>query len=169
MDSSQQRGYGREDDSLAYGEYHEPTTGEPQDEGFEGEGERGLIGDTFRKIRGKHRPQSGGGASSSGGRPESSGLGSFVFGKLHGAVHEIGSEISQRLGGHGDSQSHTHVGAQCDDGMHNIQNRYSSFAPQRMGNNVKWHVDGCAYMWAVSRALEQASRSIWILDCSCLL
>jgi hypothetical protein len=26
-------------------------------------------------------------------------------------------------------------------------------------------VDGCGYMWAVSRALEQARETIWILDC----
>ena len=166
MDSDPQRGHGREDNALAYGEYHEPTRGEHQDGGSEGgEGERGLIGDTYGKIRSKYGPQSGDGASSSDGPQASSGLGSLVFEKLHGVVHEIGSEITQRLGGHEEKNSHTHVGAQCDDGMHRTQFRYSSFAPQRTGSHVKWHVDGCAYMWAVSRALEQASQSIWILDC----
>jgi phospholipase D1/2 len=43
-------------------------------------------------------------------------------------------------------------------------NRFHSFAPQRMGNDAKWYVDGCGYMWAVSVALEEAQESIWILD-----
>lgn len=43
--------------------------------------------------------------------------------------------------------------------------RFLSFAPQRHDNNVKWFVDGCGYMWAVSEALERAKESIWILDC----
>lgn len=30
---------------------------------------------------------------------------------------------------------------------------------------MKWHVDGCSYMYAVSKALEGAKESIWILDC----
>lgn len=29
---------------------------------------------------------------------------------------------------------------------------------------MKWYVDGCSYMWAVSLALEHAQHSIWILD-----
>ena len=163
MDPSANRGYGQEDGGLAYGEYHDPAHSVPEDEDFGGEeGERGLIGDTYRKIRGKYNPQPGAGAPSTG---ASSGLGSFVFNKLHGAVQDISSELNQRLGGRGDRHSHTHAGAQCEDGMHNTQNRYGSFAPQRTGNDVKWYVDGCGYMWAVSRALEQATQSIWILDC----
>ena len=43
-------------------------------------------------------------------------------------------------------------------------NRFHSFAPQRVGNDAKWYVDGCGYMWAVSVALEEARESIWILD-----
>ena len=46
-----------------------------------------------------------------------------------------------------------------------LKNRYSSSAPVREDNNVKFHVDGCAYFWAVSEALEQAKESIWILGC----
>ncbi|RAL62771.1 hypothetical protein DID88_004613 [Monilinia fructigena] len=38
------------------------------------------------------------------------------------------------------------------------------FAPPRTGHDIKWHVDGCEYMWAVSVALEEAQESIWILD-----
>ena len=43
-------------------------------------------------------------------------------------------------------------------------NRYGSFASPKNGNDVKWYVDGCSYFWAVSRALEGARESIWILD-----
>ena len=40
-----------------------------------------------------------------------------------------------------------------------------SFAPvRRGGNDVKWHVDGCGYMYAVSVALERARQSVWIMD-----
>lgn len=43
-------------------------------------------------------------------------------------------------------------------------NRHKSFVPPRDGNNAKWYVDGCTYMWAVSMALENARESIYILD-----
>ncbi len=62
--------------------------------------------------------------------------------------------------------SHTHLGQEC----HNLHpftkdQRYHSFAPQRhAGNEAKWFVDGCGYMWAVSVAIEEARESIWILD-----
>ena len=80
----------------------------------------------------------------------SGGLGSFLLGKLQDVVHDIGSGIDQTLGVN----------------VHQTnQNRYGSFAAQTSGNDAKWYVDGCGYMWAVSRALEQASESIWILDC----
>ena len=156
---------GREDDPLAYGDYTESSGSRPQegrelDEGVEGE--RGLIGDTYRKVRDKYIPQHDGSSQS---KP-AGGLGSFLFGKLQDVVQDIGSGIDQKLGGTGPKHSHTHAGAQCADGMHNSsQHRYSSFAAQRTGNDAKWYVDGCGYMWAVSRALEQATESIWILDC----
>lgn len=51
----------------------------------------------------------------------------------------------------------------------NASHRYESFAPQRVNNEVKWHVDGCNYFHAVSIALEQAKESIWILDCKTFL
>lgn len=155
-----QQSGGREDDPLAYGDYPGSSGSRLQEEeGFDegSEGERGLIGDTYRKVRDKY------GSSQS--KP-SGGLGSFLFGKLQGVVQDIGSGIDQKLGGIGPKHSHTHTGAQCDDGMHNTsQHRYGSFAAQRTGNDAKWYVDGCGYMWAVSRALEQATESIWILDC----
>ncbi|KAF2152159.1 phospholipase D active site-containing protein [Myriangium duriaei CBS 260.36] len=42
--------------------------------------------------------------------------------------------------------------------------RFQSFAPGRKGNQAKWYTDGCNYFWAISVALEQAKRSIWLLD-----
>ncbi len=160
-----QQSSGKEDDPLAYGHYPGSSGSGFHDEGRfdEGaEGERGLIGDTYRKVRDKYMPQHDSGSQSN----PSGGLGSFLFGKLKGVVQEIGSGIDQKLGGTGPKHSHTHTGAQCDNGMHNnSQHRYGSFAAQRTDNDAKWYVDGCGYMWAVSRALEQATESIWILDC----
>lgn len=50
--------------------------------------------------------------------------------------------------------SHTHDGEACHD-LHaeHKENRFQSFAPQTSGQ-VKWHVDGCSYFWALSEALE---------------
>lgn len=44
------------------------------------------------------------------------------------------------------------------------EHRFDSFVSPKNGNDVKWYVDGCSYMYAVSRAIEQATESIWILD-----
>ena len=156
---------GREDDPLAYGDYSGSSAGQSQREGDSNEGaegERGLIGDTYRKVRDKYMPQNNSNSQSG----SSGGLGSFLFGKLQDVVQDIGSGIEQTLGATGPKHSHTHAGAQCDDGTHDSsQHRYGSFAAQRSGNDAKWYVDGCGYMWAVSRALEQATESISILDC----
>ena len=152
------------EDHLAYGDYYErPQRGEDEEE-YEGEGgERGLIGDTYRKFRGKYSSQ--GQQPPNGGPGRSSGLVTGLFNTLHGAVNEIGSQLDQRLSNKTKPHSHTHSGPDCDHNMHNtMQNRFGSFASQRSGNDVKWFVDGCGYMWAVSRALEQARESIWILD-----
>ncbi len=171
MDHNSGRGPEREEESLAYGDYHDPPIGDPEGEqDFDGAGgvggERGLIGDTYRNFRGKYQQPQNGVPPSNGGSQPKSGLGSFILGKLHDAVQDIGSQIGQNLGGQGPKHSHTHTGAQCDDGMHdNTQHRYGSFAAQRSGNDVKWFVDGCGYFWAVSMALERATQSIWILDC----
>ena len=165
MDSRAGRQSGRDDDDpLAYGHYPTPPGSKSQEDGESGvaEGERGLVGDTYRKVRDKYMPQQQSSSQSN----TSGGLGSFLFGKLQDVVQDIGSSIDQKLGVSGPKHSHTHAGAQCDDGMHHAsQNRYGSFAAQRTGNDAKWYVDGCGYMWAVSRALEQATESIWILDC----
>lgn len=171
MDSRARQSHNGEDDPLAYGDYHgsapDPAEVHPEGEDFDGgaEGERGIIGDTYRKYRTKYQPTQQQGGSQS--KP-SGGLGSFIFHKLHDAVNGIGSSIDpgQAAGGGSSAQSHTHGSAQHSNDSHTGgQHRYGSFASQRTGNDAKWYVDGCSYMWAVSRALEQATTSIWILDC----
>ena len=177
------------EDPLAYGNYHQGRPAEAdEDEEYEG-GERGIVGDTFRKLRGKYQkpasnypgqnvtqsyqPQLYNQNTTQPPRPSQSSSNSqqpnFVnslFDKIHGVVHDLGSDLKQSLSGQAETHSHTHVTATCSDGMHdNDQHRYGSFAAQRNGNDAKWYVDGCAYMWAVSRALEQARETIWILDC----
>ncbi|KAG6882296.1 hypothetical protein C0992_012186, partial [Termitomyces sp. T32_za158] len=42
--------------------------------------------------------------------------------------------------------------------------RFNSFAGERGGNDVKWHIDGHDYMWALSEMLENAKEAIFILD-----
>lgn len=168
------------EDPLAYGDYHQGGEGNPADENYQG-GERGLIGDTYRKLRNKyqppqqdptatqnlhpqtHDPNAPPPQPTDGSRPSSS-LGSSLFDKLHGAVHGLTAELNQRLTGHHDSASQGSA-SQGAGSAGSSQYRYGSFADQKGGNDVKWYVDGCGYMWAVSRALEQAKESIWILDC----
>ena len=94
---------------------------------------------------------------------------SSLLNRVHESVHSLGTEVAQRVNTASKqtvTHSHTHYGAQCEDGIHErSEHRFQSFAPQRIGNDAKWYVDGCGYMWAVSRALECAEKSIWILDC----
>jgi len=78
-------------------------------------------------------------------------------------VADIGSEVAQRIGNALDPEAY----AQYGESKPNTPNRFGSFAPQREYNDVKWYVDGCNYFYAVSRALENARESIWILDCKC--
>jgi phospholipase D1/2 len=89
-----------------------------------------------------------------------------LFDKIQGSVHQFGAHIKSKLENITDRHSHIHHGENCSEGLHgeHVENRFMSFAPPREGNDVKWHVDGCAYMWAVSVALEEAKESIWILD-----
>ena len=96
-----------------------------------------------------------------------------IFNTLHGVVHGVGAEIAGKLGSeyvpapssqHGAQSGH--VSPEAGTGMAAAtSNRYGSFAGQKNGNDVKWYVDGCTYMYAVSKALENARESIWILDC----
>ena len=166
MEEGSRRQYGGEEDPLAYGDFHAP----PEDpaeipaeegdfDGVGGNGERGIVGDTYRKLRSKYQQGQGDGGGSSN---PSSGLGSFIFHKLHDAVNEIGAKLEHGTSSTAEmvTQDHNHPGV-----PYGHQHRYGSFADQRVGNDAKWFVDGCGYMWAVSKAIEQANTSIWILDC----
>ncbi|KAF2199747.1 phospholipase D/nuclease [Delitschia confertaspora ATCC 74209] len=166
--------YRRRDDDLAYGDYH--PSGQSDDDGVEGE--RGMLGDVAKRIfvslqqntTQTYQPHLGPQNSS---QPSSGKDGmSFVFDKLHSAVHSIGADIKDKLSGQGDSQGPPQQAewsgdAQATQGPYSEplgKNRFQSFAPERHGNDIKWYVDACGYMWAVSVALERARESIWILD-----
>ncbi|CAG8925328.1 unnamed protein product [Penicillium salamii] len=82
------------------------------------------------------------------------------LGKLQGTVTEYGSEFATKIGNTIDPKAYAEYGHVKP----NTENRFGSFASPREHNDVKWHVDGCSYFWAVSRALESARESIWILD-----
>jgi len=45
-----------------------------------------------------------------------------------------------------------------------LRNRFNSFAEPRVGNGVKWYIDGRDYFWAVSMALDNARETIYIAD-----
>lgn len=85
---------------------------------------------------------------------------SGLFGKIQGTVADIGSEVAGRVGTAIDPQ-YAQYGHQNPGTIH----RLGSFAPPRADNDVKWYVDGCSYFHAISKALENARESIWILDC----
>ncbi|KAL5335418.1 hypothetical protein BJX70DRAFT_401625 [Aspergillus crustosus] len=92
------------------------------------------------------------------GKPSKS---SGLFGKFQGVVADLGGEVAQRLGTAIDPQGYAEYGAKP---QAQSQHRFGSFAPDRPGNDAQWYVDGCSYFYAVSRALETARESIWILD-----
>ncbi|CAK3806272.1 Phospholipase D1 [Lecanosticta acicola] len=85
----------------------------------------------------------------------------FLFDKMKDAVKDAETRFKSSTK---NAHSHTHHSGQCSDHDSHHLHRFQSFAPQREGNNVKWYVDGCSYMYAVSMALERAQREIWILD-----
>ncbi|KAF2723750.1 phospholipase D/nuclease [Polychaeton citri CBS 116435] len=89
---------------------------------------------------------------------------SFLFDKVKDAVSDVEKKFKE-AGKEENFHVHTHhQQSACSDGDSHHLHRFQSFAPQREGNDVKWYVDGCGYMYAVSVALEQARESIWILD-----
>ena len=106
--------------------------------------------------------------SASQGQPQKPDIATKLFDGLHGALQGIGTDIAEKLGTHYEPQSQPY-GTYAGQGGYNSQstrtNRFGSFATPKNGNDVKWYVDGCSYMWAVSKALEGAKESIWILDC----
>lgn len=123
-----------DDEHLAYGDYQGSEAG-----GNGASTDRGLVGDTFRKIRGP------------------GGISTFLN-KIQGAIQNIGAEAEGRIFSQGSSSSPA-----------TSQHRYGSFVGPQDGNDVKWYVDGCSYMWAVSIALEQARESVFILDCQSIV
>ncbi|GIZ46370.1 hypothetical protein CKM354_000949800 [Cercospora kikuchii] len=87
---------------------------------------------------------------------------SFLFDKVKSGLKDVEARIKAETTG--PTHAHTHNSNVCSDNDDHHLHRYQSFAPQREGNEVKWYVDGCSYMWAVSTAIENAQSSIWILD-----
>lgn len=94
-------------------------------------------------------------------RPQKQDKLSSFLDRIEGTVSDVGSQLAQRIGTAIDPDAYAGYGA----GNNSSKNRFNSFAPTRENNDVKWHVDGFTYFWAVSRALETAKESIWILDC----
>lgn len=187
------------DDHLAYGHYNPQASNHPRS----GDSARGLVGDTFKKLRDtykSHQPQppnsshpgssvcltvpkrspthlqeqsylpQGDPSHPSGPYHDPSYHGhaskpdklSGLLEKIQGTVVDIGSEVAGRVGTALDPQ-YAQYGQKPG-----TTHRFGSFAPPRPDNEVKWYVDGCSYFWAVSRALESARESIWILDCKTL-
>ncbi|KAL1589914.1 hypothetical protein WHR41_01104 [Cladosporium halotolerans] len=94
---------------------------------------------------------------------------SFLFDKAKQALQDVEKTVRENVGGSegvlpANVHAHTHNTPECSDRDKHHMHRFQSFAPQREGNESKWYVDGCSYMWAVSVALEHARDSIWILD-----
>lgn len=72
------------------------------------------------------------------------------------AIHEVEGDSSEQ------EQQQSVEASQTTAEVHDVvRNRFNSFAKPTEGNQLKWHVDGCSYFWAVSEALEQAQDSIW--------
>ncbi|KAF2643821.1 phospholipase D/nuclease [Massarina eburnea CBS 473.64] len=152
--------HNRRDDDLAYGDDNRQQREEGE------EGERGLIGDVGKRFFG------GGKQEASQQQASQQGGGGF-FDSIHKVVHDIGSDLKEKISGK--EESHEQKPAHQGYGEQAVQppqpgqevhsdHRFSSFAPERQGNDIKWYVDGCGYMYAVSLALEHARESIWILD-----
>ncbi|XHG04355.1 hypothetical protein AWENTII_007628 [Aspergillus wentii] len=180
------------EDPLAYGQYN-------QDRGSgNGDSARGLVGDTFKKLRSSYKNHqqagqqsgqqtgqnqnqnqqqtynpSGYGSQTQGssqqqppyqtpqyqGKPQKADKVSGILGKLQGVVAEYGNDVAHKLGTALDPQAYAEYGQKPQ-----TEHRFGSFAPSREGNDVKWYVDGCSYFYAVSKALESAKDTIWILD-----
>lgn len=72
-----------------------------------------------------------------------------LFDKLHGAIHEIGSDLKDKLSGKDEQQpgsssqsgygQQSYGGPQPQPGQeYHSQHRFLSFAPERHGNDIKW-------------------------------
>lgn len=108
------------------------------------------------------------------GKPD---LADKVLGGLLGSITSIGHDVQSMIGGSSSQKPNyaqasqqgyqpglqTNLQTQTASG-HTNHRFDSTFAGPKQGNDVKWYVDGCSYMWAVSQALENARQTIWILD-----
>ncbi|KAK4685290.1 phospholipase D1/2, partial [Tremellales sp. Uapishka_1] len=96
---------------------------------------------------------------------------SSVFGKFRTKVDHLASDVA-RLGTAVSTTlnpNHRHDEKwekEIDAKMEAIRDghRFRSFAGERDGNIVKWHVDGHDYFWAMSEVIDAATTSIMILD-----
>jgi phospholipase D1/2 len=80
----------------------------------------------------------------------SSGGGFGLFDKLHSALHEVASDIKDKVSGKDDRPAanqqgggsqgqQSSQGSQVQPGQeYHSQHRFLSFAPERQGNDIKW-------------------------------
>ncbi|KAF4546230.1 Phospholipase d active site-containing protein [Lasiodiplodia theobromae] len=161
------------DDNLAYGDYHGDESGE-----------RGLIGDFGRRFLGERAEAEPSDITSAHRRPLHHPFSPHSAQPQGEPTHyepystqkpppmaSFFNKVGELFTGHEEEAPTTHEQvstAAAETAQEGAQkyadHRFLSFAPQRHDNNVKWFVDGCGYMWAVSEALERAKESIWILD-----
>ncbi|PNS19358.1 Phospholipase D1 [Sphaceloma murrayae] len=134
-------------------------------DGGEAKERGGMFGDMMGKVKSSAEKFTGGGQAQPGEpKPQGGQSGGFLD-RVNSSLHDAGRTINAKLSGQDDVHTHTHGVDQCSDGCHSSSaHRFQSFAPQRIGNQAKWYVDGCSYFYAVSVALEHARESVWILD-----
>lgn len=99
-----------------------------------------------------------------GNKPKTDLIGGLLSGDLLSKAQSFGNDVAGKLGAKLDPEAYAQYDSRPSSSTN--RNRYDSFAPMREFNDAKWYVDGCSYFWAVSRALENARDSIWILDCT---
>lgn len=179
-------------DPLAYGRYYDGGDGAEGQRGLS-DSARGFLSDGLKKFKDQYGTSHGGPGQQqqqqqqqsyySGpatGQPPSYQSGSYnqqqpsstrphkqdklssLLDKFEETVSGVGSQLAQKIGTTIDADAYAGYGSSSNASS---RNRFGSFAPPREANEVKWHVDGFTYFWAVSRALETARDSIWILDC----
>ncbi|KAJ7760900.1 phospholipase D/nuclease [Mycena maculata] len=84
--------------------------------------------------------------------------------KVEEGVEHAAAEISGIID---PNSRHDSAAEKAEDAVRNAildSHRFKSFAPERDGNFVKWHIDGHDYFWAVSELLNNAKESIFIQD-----
>jgi phospholipase D1/2 len=71
------------------------------------------------------------------------------FKKIHDPLHGFVSDLKDAISGDDNAQkpppgTYEQQGGQPQPGQeYHEQHRFSSFAPERHGNDIKWYVDGC--------------------------